>query len=141
MDAVVDEALAMRRFQVRLITGFAASGLLLACLGIYGVLSGMVEGRRGELAIRLALGASPARVRRLIVRQGLPPVIAGLVIGLAAGVGVARLASTLLFEVTPSHPAVLGAVTAIVLAVAIAACVGPAVRAARTPTASALRGS
>ena len=141
MDAVVDEALAMRRFQVRLITGFAAAALLLACLGIYGVLSGMVEGRRSELAIRLALGASPARVRRLIVWQGLPPVIAGLVIGLAAGVGAARLASTLLFGVTPAHPAVLGAVTAIVLSVAIAACVEPAVRAARTPSASALRGT
>ena len=73
LDSVVDDALAMRRFQVRLMTAFGAAGLLLACLGIYGVLSGMVEGRRGELAIRLALGASPARVRQLIIRQGLKP--------------------------------------------------------------------
>ena len=62
LDSVVDDALAMRRFQVRLLAAFGAAGLLLACLGIYGVLSAMVEGRRGELAIRLALGAPPARV-------------------------------------------------------------------------------
>ena len=87
LDSVVDDALAMRRFQVRLLAAFGAAGLLLACLGIYGVLSAMVEGRRGELAIRLALGAPPSRVGRLIVRQGLIPVIAGLAIGLTAGSG------------------------------------------------------
>ena len=78
LDSVVDDALAMRRFQVRLLAAFGAAGLLLACLGIYGVLSAMVEGRRAELAIRLALGAPPSRVGRLIVRQGLTPVIVGL---------------------------------------------------------------
>jgi putative ABC transport system permease protein len=141
LDSVVDDALAMRRFQVRLMTAFGAAGLLLACLGIYGVLSGMVEGRRGELAIRLALGASPARVRQLIIRQGLKPVIAGLAMGLAGGLGAARLAASLLFGVTPAHPVVIGAVVAIVLAVAIAACLAPAARAARTSFASAFRGA
>ena len=68
----------MRRFQVRLLAALGAAGLLLACLGIYGVLSAMVEGRRAELAIRLALGAQPSRIGRLIVRQGLTPVIVGL---------------------------------------------------------------
>ena len=139
LDSVVDDALAMRRFQVRLLAAFGAAGLLLACLGIYGVLSSMVEGRRGELAIRLALGAPPSTVGRLIVRQGLTPVILGLAAGLAAGVGAARLAASLLFGVTPAHPAVLAAVTAIVLVVAVVACLGPAVRAARTSFVSALR--
>jgi putative ABC transport system permease protein len=139
LDSVVDAALAMRRFQVRLLAAFGAAGLLLACLGIYGVLSAMVEARRAELAIRLALGAPPSLVRRLIIRQGLAPVIVGLVIGLAAGVAVARLAASLLFGVAPAHPGVLASVSAVVLAVAIAACVGPAARAARTPFASALR--
>ena len=139
LDSVVDDALAMRRFQMRLLAAFGGAGLLLACLGIYGVLSSMVEGRRGELAIRLALGAPPARVGRLIVRQGLIPVIFGLAAGLAAGVGAARLAASLLFGVTPAHPAVLATVIAIVLAVAVAACLGPAARAARTPFVSALR--
>jgi predicted permease len=139
LDSVVDDALAMRRFQMRLLAAFGAAGLLLACLGIYGVLSSMVESRRGELAIRLALGAPPSRVGRLIVRQGLTPVIAGLAAGLGAGVGAARLAASLLFGVTPAHPAVLAVVVAIVLAVAVAACLGPAARAARTPFVSALR--
>jgi predicted permease len=139
LDSVVDDALAMRKFQMRLLAAFGAAGLLLACLGIYGVLSSMVEGRRGELAIRLALGAPPSRVGRLIVRQGLTPVIFGLAAGLAAGVGAARLAASLLFGVTPAHPAVLATVMAIVLAVAVAACLGPAARAARTPFVAALR--
>jgi ABC-type antimicrobial peptide transport system permease subunit len=139
-DDVVDDALAMRRFQVRLMTSFGIAGLLLACLGIFGVLSGMVEGRRGELALRLALGASPGSVRRLIIRQGLTPVICGLVVGLVAGLGAARLAASMLFGVTPAHPAVIIAVITIVLLVAIAACIEPATRAARTSFASALRG-
>jgi putative ABC transport system permease protein len=139
LDSVVDDALAMRRFQMRLLTLFGAAGLLLACLGIYGVLSAMVEGRRAELAIRLALGAPPSRVRSLIIRQGLTPVLIGLAIGLAAGVGAARLAASLLFGVTPAHPGVLAAVTAIVLGVAIAACLEPAARGARTSFITALR--
>ena len=139
LDSVVDDALAMRRFQVRLLAAFGAAGLLLACLGIYGVLSAMVESRRAELAIRLALGAQPSRVGRLIVRQGLTPVVFGLAIGLAAGVGAARLAASLLFGVSPAHPAVLASVIAVILAVSIAACLEPAARAARTPFVSALR--
>jgi ABC-type antimicrobial peptide transport system permease subunit len=103
------------------------------------VLSGAVEGRRGELAFRLALGASPARVARLIIRQGLTPVIIGLGIGLGAGVAAATLASALLFGVAPAHPVVIGAVAAIVLAVATAACFEPALRAARTSFVTALR--
>jgi putative ABC transport system permease protein len=139
LDSVVDDALAMRRFQMRLLAAFGAAGLLLACLGIYGVLSSMVEGRRGELAIRLALGAPPSRVGRLIVRQGLTPVIFGLAAGLAAGVGAGRLAASLLFGVAPAQPAVLATVIAIVVTVAVAACLGPAARAARTSFVSALR--
>jgi predicted permease len=140
LDSVVDDALAMRRFQVRLMTAFGIAGLSLACLGIYGVLSGMVEGR-GELAIRLALGASPAGVRRLIIRQGLTPVVIGLMIGLAGGVGVAKLAASLFFGVTAAHAGVIAAVVALVLAVAGVACLEPAARAARTSLVSALRGS
>jgi putative ABC transport system permease protein len=139
LDSVVDDALAMRRFQMRLLAAFGAAGLLLACLGIYGVLSAMVEGRRAELAIRLALGAPPSRVRGLIIRQGLTPVLVGLAIGLAAGVGAARLTASLLFGVTPAHPVVLAAVIGVVLAVAVAACLEPAARAARTSFVSAMR--
>lgn len=139
MDAVVDNALAMRRFQIALMTVFAAAGLLLAALGIYGVLSAAVEGRRGELAIRLALGASPGRVQRLIVRQGLVPVAAGLAAGLAGGVAIARVLGSLLFEVAPAQPAVVAAVAALVTGVGVAACVSPALRASRTSLVSMLR--
>jgi macrolide transport system ATP-binding/permease protein len=139
LDSVVDDALAMRRFQMRLLAAFGAAGLLLACLGVYGVLSAMVEGRRAELAIRLALGAPPSRVRGLIIRQGLMPVLVGLAIGLAGGVGAARLTASLLFGVTPAHPGVLAAVIGVVLTVAVAACLEPAVRAARTSFVSAMR--
>jgi predicted permease len=141
MDAVVDDALAMRRFQIGLMTVFGASGLFLACLGVYGVLSAIVEGRRGELAIRLALGAPPGRVRALIVRQGLTPVVLGLAAGLAAGAGAARLAASLFFAVGVSQPAVVGSVAGVVLVVAAAACAEPVLRAARTPLVDVLRRS
>jgi len=139
LDSVVDDALAMRRFQVRLLMAFGAAGLLLACLGVYGVLSAMVDGRRSELAIRLALGAHPSRVGRLILVQGLTPVVFGLAIGLAAGVASARLVASLLFGVTPAQPAVLVTVILVVLAVAVVACLEPAARAARTSFVSTFR--
>jgi putative ABC transport system permease protein len=139
LDAVVDGALALRRFQIWLMGAFSLSGLLLACLGIYGVLSGLVEGRRGELAVRLALGASPQRVRRLIVRQGLTPVLAGLLVGLAAAVAAARAADALFFGIDGVHAGVFGSAAALVLAVATIACLEPAARAARTPLMTMLR--
>lgn len=139
MDAVLDDALAMRRFQIGLMTVFGTAGLLLACLGVYGALSAMVEGRRSELAIRLALGASPARVTRLVVRQGLLPAAVGLGAGLAGGVAAARLASTLLFNVTPGQPLVIAVVAILMMLVALAASIAPGVRAARTPVVSMLR--
>jgi predicted permease len=139
MDTVLDDALAMRRFQIALMMAFAAAGLLLAALGVYGVLSAAVEGRRGELAIRLALGASPARVQRLIVRQGLVPIALGLLIGLGGGIAVARILGSLLFGVTPTQPIVLVLVAAVVTIVGAAACATPALRASRTSVVSMLR--
>jgi predicted permease len=139
LDAVVDDALGLRRFQMRLVVAFAAAGLLLACLGIYGVSSGAVERRRSELAIRLALGASAGRVRRLVIQQGLTPIVIGLVVGLALGIGAARAVAAMLFGVAPAHPTVVASVAIIVLLVALAACLEPAVRAARTPLVTTLR--
>jgi ABC-type antimicrobial peptide transport system permease subunit len=112
---------------------------VLACLGIYGVSASAVERRRNELAIRLALGATPAGVRRLVVGQGLIPVVIGLVVGLLLGVGAARIVASMLFGVTPAHPTVVAGVVVAVLLVGIAACLEPASRAARTPLASTLR--
>jgi hypothetical protein len=138
-DAVVDEALALRRFQMRLVVGFALAGLALACIGIYGVASSAVERRRSELAVRVALGASASQVRRLVMRQGLTPILVGLVVGLALGVAAARAVAAMLFGVVPAQPVVVALVATIVLIAALAACLEPAVRAARTPVAPTLR--
>jgi putative ABC transport system permease protein len=139
LDAVVDDALALRRFQMRLVGAFAAAGLLLACVGIYGVASGAVQRRRSELAVRLALGASAGQVRWLVLRQGLTPILLGLAAGLGLGIGTARAVAAMLFGVAPTQPVVVASVALLVLAVAIAACVEPAVRAGRMPVASTLR--
>jgi predicted permease len=141
LEHVVDRSLALRRFQLTLVTGFAAVGLLLACLGIYGVTAQAVERRRNELAIRLALGATPGHVRRLVVRQGLAPVAAGLAVGLGLGVLVARALTTLFFNISPSQPLVIAGTFLTILAAALVACLRPATRAASTRPASALRGS
>jgi predicted permease len=138
-DAVLDEALALRRFQMRLVSAFAAIGLLLACIGIYGVASGAVERRRSELAVRLALGATAGQVRRLVISQGLSAILVGLVVGLGLGVGSARAAAAMLFGVAPTQPMVVAIVAMIVLVAALAACMEPAMRAARTPVAATLR--
>jgi predicted permease len=138
-DAIVDDALALRRFQMRLVVAFALVGLALACIGIYGVASGAVERRRSELAVRVALGASASQVRGLVIRQGLTPILAGLAVGLALGVAAARAAAAMLFGVAPAQPVVVASVGTIVLIAAFAACLEPAVRAARTPLAPTLR--
>ncbi|HTV03150.1 MAG TPA: ADOP family duplicated permease, partial [Luteitalea sp.] len=140
IDDVVDGALAPRRFQLTLVAAFAAGGLLLACIGIYGVSAASVERRHHELAIRLALGATPRAVQRLVVRQGLTPVAAGLVIGLGLGVLVARGLASLFFGVTSTPPLVFAVTIGVVLVVALIACIGPASRAARIRLAGALRG-
>jgi putative ABC transport system permease protein len=141
LESVVDDAVAMRRFQMWLMVGFCAAGLLLACLGIYGVLSEVVEGRRAELAIRLVLGASPGTIRGLVIRQGLIPIATGIVVGLVGGVLAARVVVALLFGVTPTQPVVIAAVIAIVLLVGLASAIEPAIRAARTPLGLTLRRS
>lgn len=141
LEEVVDRSLALRRFQLLLVVAFASVGLLLACLGIYGVSAQAVERRRNELAIRLALGATPALMRRLVVRQGLAPVVAGMALGLGLGVIVARALAAMFFGVTPSQPLVIVGTAAVVLVVGLAACLEPAARAARTKLALALRGS
>ena len=139
LDAVLDDALSLRRFQMRLVGAFAAAGLLLACIGIYGVASGAVERRRKEMAVRMALGASVGQVRWLVLKQGIRPIATGLVVGLALGVGTGRAAAAMLFGVAPAQPVVVVLVAIVVLAVALAACIEPAARAARTPVASTLR--
>ncbi len=136
---VVDKALAPSRFQMMLVAVFAAAALLLASLGIYGVPAYMVARRRQELGIRLALGAPPRALVWMVVRQGLVPVFAGLALGFSGALAAGRLMATLLFDVSPSDPATLGLVLAVLGSVAMAACYIPARRATRIDPVTSLR--
>ncbi len=139
MDEIVDGSVARRRFQSILMAAFAASALIVASLGIYGVVAYSVVRRRNELGIRMALGARRAQVLGLVIRQGMMPVV----IGLATGVAVALLAGQsirgLLFEVQPTDPLTIAGVSVALLCVGALACFVPARRAARTDAVAALR--
>src|SRR6185437_3053692 len=139
MRDIVSESVQTRRFQTLLAGAFAAAALLLACLGIYGVISYSVARRTNEIGIRIALGARTSQVSLLVLRQGVRPVLGGLlagVIGALAGGGVLR---GLLFGTESRDPAAISAVAALLLAVAIAACWAPARRASRIDPMTALR--
>jgi putative ABC transport system permease protein len=140
MSEYVEEELAPRRLQAQLVGGLAALALLLASIGVYGVLSYSVAERRSEIGVRLALGAEPRQVARLVAWQGVRPALAGLALGTAAAAAMARLAAGLLYGVAPRDPLTFAAAAAALLAVSIAACWIPARRAARSNPAVALRG-
>jgi ABC-type antimicrobial peptide transport system permease subunit len=139
MAEVVDRSVAQRRFQLSTMSVFAVSALLVSSLGIYGVVSYSVARRRNELGVRLALGATRARLLGLVIRQGMTPVIAGLMVGVAAALLVGRVIRDLLFETQPSDPATIGGVMVVLLIVGALACLIPARRAAATDAVSALR--
>jgi len=139
MDDVVTNSLEQRRFQLALVLLFAAGGMLLASLGIYGVVSYSVAQRTNEMGIRLALGALPGDIRRLVIAQGFTPVLVGLGIGVFGSVGVGRVLGTLLFGVRPSDPLTLAVVIAVFVVVALAAMCVPAQRAIRVDPLQTLR--
>jgi len=139
MRAVVDESMGDHRFRTTLLSLFAGVALLLAALGIYGVLAYFVSQRSRELGIRLALGAKPEALFRMVVGQGMRPVGIGAVLGLAGAVTVTRLMQSLLFGVTPVDPAAYAVATATLAVIALAACAVPALRATRVDPLVALR--
>ena len=139
MDEVIGESIAQQRFAMRLLSAFAALALVLAAIGIYGVLSYGVRQRVQEIGIRMALGAGSRDVVRMIVLEGLKPTLVGLVIGLTGAVALSRVMASLVFGVTPRDLATLTAVSGIVLAVGLAASLAPAVRATRVDPLLALR--
>jgi ABC-type antimicrobial peptide transport system permease subunit len=139
LDAAVAQSLSTRRLTERLLAGFALAALLLASVGIYGVMALDVSRRVSEFGIRLALGATPADVLRLVLRQGLGLVIAGLCIGLGGALLLGRLVATLLFQVQPNDPVTFAGVAAILAATALAACMVAARRATATDPLVALR--
>ncbi len=139
MDEVVDLSVAQRKFQLTLMVVFAASALLVASLGIYGVVSYSVARRRNEIGIRMALGARPSQLLGLIIRQGMAPVVLGLVAGVAAALVLGGAIRGLLFGVEPADPATIVGVTVVLLVVGALACLIPARRAAGTDAIAALR--
>jgi putative ABC transport system permease protein len=118
---------------------FATIAVVMAALGIFGVLSYTVTQRTRELGIRLALGAAPGAVRRMVVRQGLALVVTGLLIGLAGSLAVVRVMTSLLYGVAPTDPLTFTAVGALLVSVAVAASYLPARRATRVNPIIALR--
>ncbi|HEU4617142.1 MAG TPA: ABC transporter permease [Gammaproteobacteria bacterium] len=139
MEQIDGAALAERRFQLVLVAAFGAASLLVAALGVYGALAYAVASRTRELAIRMALGAPERSVRRMVLKQGMRPVLLGLGLGVAGALVVGRFLSTLLFGVAPTDPATLMAVAAVTLVAALLAAWLPARRAARAPVLEALR--
>jgi len=139
LEAIVTRSLGQERLTMTLLGVFAGIALLLALVGIYGAVAYTVEQRTGEIGVRMALGAQTQDVLRLVVKQGMNPVLLGLVIGLAATFAVGRLLTTQLYQISPHNPLLLGA-TAIMLALAaLLACLIPARRASRVDPIIALR--
>jgi putative ABC transport system permease protein len=139
MDEIVSASIAGRRFSMLLLGVFAALALVLAAVGIYGVISCTVAQRTHEIGIRMALGARPGGVLRAVVAQSMTPVLAGVGIGLAASFGLTRLMAGMLYGVQASDPATFCAVALFLSAVALAASIIPARRATRIDPTMALR--
>jgi predicted permease len=133
------DAIARPRIVFVVMTAFAGAGLALAAAGLYGVLSYLVSLRRREIGVRLALGASPRDIGRLVLRSGLGMAIAGLVIGLGAAFGLVRLMRTLLYEVGPSDPLAVTLVVLLLLATTIVASWRPARKAMKVDPVSLLK--
>jgi putative ABC transport system permease protein len=142
MAEIVSESMSPQRFPLILLGSFASLALLLASIGIYGVISYSVTQRAHEIGIRMALGAEKRDVFRMVVVQGLSLAFAGLVIGVTAALVLTRLLlsfSHLLYGVGASDPATLASVSAVLIGVAILACYLPARRAMRVDPMVALR--
>ncbi|MBV9499071.1 MAG: ABC transporter permease [Acidobacteriaceae bacterium] len=139
MRQVVADSVSEQRFQLILLAGFAVAALVLACLGIYGVLAFATSKRTSEIGIRMALGARPAQILHTIMRNGMAPVMVGIAIGLAASVGLARAIENLLFQVRATDPLMYAGTAFLLLIVAASACFLPARRAAALNPVEALR--
>ncbi len=137
-DYLADD-LAAHRFTLTLLGAFAGVALVLACVGLYGVLSHAVSERTREIGIRLALGATPSRILCRVVGQGLAVSAAGVLVGLGIAAAAGRLLQGLLYEVGPAEPAVLAAVTAVLIVAALLAAYLPARRAAAVDPVLTLR--
>ena len=140
MEEILAGAIAQPRFNTLLLTLFAGIALLLAAIGIYGVMALSVARRAHEIGIRMAIGARRSDVLRMIVGQGMRLALIGLAIGVAASFAISRALASLLFGVTPADPVTFLAVGLLFLFVALAASYVPARRATRIDPMATLRG-
>ena len=139
MRDLVARSVARQRFAALLFAVFSAVALLLAAVGVYGVVAYAVAQRTGEIGVRMALGARPLHVLGLVLREGARPVAVGIAAGLGGGLALARLLQSMLFEVGPHDPLTFALIAALLALVAALACAAPAYRAVRVDPAAALR--
>ncbi|MFP2913116.1 FtsX-like permease family protein, partial [Pyxidicoccus sp. 3LFB2] len=139
LEAVVSEAVTRPRLLSMLLGLFAGLGLALAAVGIYGVLAYTVSQRQREMGVRLALGAQPSDVLRLVLKSGMALAGAGVALGVAGALGLSRVMGSILYGIAPHDPLTFGAVMALLLGVALVACLVPARRAMRVDPAVTLR--
>ncbi len=139
LEEIISTSLADRRFNLVVLGAFGATALLLAVMGIYGVMSFSVAQRTREIGIRMALGAQPHDVLRLVVARGMMLALAGVGLGLAASLVLTRFLRGLLFGITPTDPMTLAGVSVLLTAVALLACYVPARRATKVDPMAALR--
>jgi putative ABC transport system permease protein len=139
MSAIVAQAVGQTRLMMWLLGIFAGVALLLASIGIYGAVAYTVEQRTGEIGVRMALGAQTRDVLRLVVSQGMKPVVSGLALGIIATFALGRLIAAQLYQVSAHDPLLLGGATVLLMAIALMACLLPARRATNVDPITALR--
>jgi putative ABC transport system permease protein len=139
MREVVASSVSQQKFQLVLLVAFGVAALLLASLGIYGVLAFATRRRTAEIGVRMAMGARPANILSLTLRHGMTPVLGGIVLGLGAAAGCGRVLQTLLFHVRALDPVVYAASSLLLITVAMLACFLPARRASMLNPVEALR--
>jgi len=139
MEEIVSISTSRQRVNMLLMAVFGAAALLLAAIGIYGLMAYSVQQRTQEIGIRVAMGAEAGQVRTMVIRQGMVLAVVGLVVGLVAAYFLANVLASVLFEVEPRDPAVFVGVLGVLSAIALAAVTIPAVRASRVDPIAALR--
>ena len=139
MTEYVRDSLSRRRFNTVLLSAFSGVALVLAAVGIYGVISYGVTQRTHEMGIRMALGAKPRDVLRLVIRQAMLLVLAGVAIGLLASLALTRLMKGLLFSISVTDPITFVVISLLMTLIALLACVVPARRATKVDPLVALR--